>query len=305
MKTRPWSWSRPERSTASSGTCTRTTRFASICWGWFTASGDSTLARDFFEQALALRRKLVADRHPKTVETLNALAWLDEAEGDLARSRRLFERALELHRDIWKLEQKQLDAQERSSRANLLERLARVLEEEGDLSGARDVLMQALAARGEWVKALAGPPAPGPSPRGRPSTGGGLTRASSMQSQGTIAGFRKPRGDTRARPSAFGLPGRGQHRFGPGAPANSNALMDPDDEMVMTQNPTHPWSLRSGAWYEYRLASEGMNSDSALPAALTESAWLDRAIAASKLRGRACIDFARSLGRLADVLRAR
>jgi CHAT domain-containing protein/tetratricopeptide (TPR) repeat protein len=262
-------------------------------------------AREFFEQALALQRKLVADRHPKSVETLNALAWLDEAEGDLARSRRLFERAIELHKDVWKLEQKQLDQRERSSRANLLERLARVLQEESDLAGARDMLMQAVAARGEWVRALAAPPTQGPSPRGGVSPRKRPARISTTQSLAPSTSFGQPGEDTRARPNAFGLPRRPQAEWNPGAHAAGNALMDPDDEMAMIQSPTHPWSLRKRAWYEYRLAIDGVPRDSALPEVLARPDWLDGAIAMGKLRGRPCIDFARSLGMLAAVLRAR
>jgi tetratricopeptide (TPR) repeat protein len=259
-------------------------------------------ARELLEQALALRRKVNSDRHPRTVETLNALAWLHEAEGDLTRSRRVFERALALHQDVWKLEKGRLDQAERSSRAQLLERMARVLQAEGDLDGARDVLMQAVAARGEWVEMLAGAPAPRPSPR---AGGPGPARPSGVQGPGPRGMLGESGQDTRARPSPFGLPGSGPrmgHPFGQPAP---DALMDPEDEVAMMMEPVHPWSLRKRAWYAYRLAIEGARREDGLPNVLGGAPWIDRAITEGKVRGRPWIDYARSLGLLADVLQAR
>jgi CHAT domain-containing protein/tetratricopeptide (TPR) repeat protein len=262
-------------------------------------------ARELFEQALALRRKLRTDRHPRTVDTLNALAWLDEAEGDLARSRRLFESALALHKDVWKLEQKQLDQTERAARANLLERLARVKQEESDLSGARDVLMQAVAARGEWVEALARVPEASQSTGGGRSSARGPSRLSSIQGPGPRLSLGEPATDTRVRPSPYGLGAFAPRTLDPHATPVGNALMDTEDEMAMTMNPTHPWSLRKRAWYAYRLAVDGFRGEDGVPDVLGAPAWIDLAIASGKLRGRPCIDFARSLGMLADVLRAR
>jgi CHAT domain-containing protein/tetratricopeptide (TPR) repeat protein len=263
-----------------------------------------TRARDFLEQSLTLRRKVCTDRHPRTVETLNALAWLLKAEGDLARARRLFERALALHNDIWKLEQKRLNQAERSSRAGLLERLALVLQEESDLPGARDMLMQAVAARREWVEVLAAVPAarqvpPGGQPS-RPVPG----RPARVTGPGPRTSIEPSVQDTRARPNPFGFWDLGL--LGPNAfgPRNPEALMDTADEMAMTRVPTHPWSLRKRAWYAYRLGLEAPERDDGLAHLLGPLPWLDQAIREGKLRGRPWIEYARSLGMLADVLRA-
>ncbi len=52
----------------------------------------------FVERALAIREKALGPEHPDTATSLNNLALLLQAQGDLARSRPLFERALAHHK---------------------------------------------------------------------------------------------------------------------------------------------------------------------------------------------------------------
>jgi CHAT domain-containing protein len=265
-----------------------------------------TRARGFLDQALAMRREILTERHPRTIESWNALARLYEAEGDLARARRLFQHALALHEDVWKLERKRLNQAEHSNRALQLERLAHVLRAEGDLAGAADVLAQAVAARAELAEALASAPNMGPGPAGvRPPAsappGPGGTRPSAIQTPGARSGDDEEN-DSRSPPSAYGLR-RG--RLTPHSVPKFNALMDTEDEMAMIRNPTHPWSLRKRAWYMYRLTIEGSPQNLGLSGVLDKQDWIARAIEGGVVRGDPWIDFALSLGLLADVLRAR
>ncbi|HEX2462916.1 MAG TPA: tetratricopeptide repeat protein [Vicinamibacterales bacterium] len=56
-------------------------------------------AQSYFEQALAIRTKVLEDRHPETAESLNNLGRVLARQGDLAGARSHFEQALAILRE--------------------------------------------------------------------------------------------------------------------------------------------------------------------------------------------------------------
>ena len=62
--------------------------------GYFHGRAAYSAARPLYERALAIREKALGPEHPKTAMSLNNLALLLRAQGDLAAARPLFERAL-------------------------------------------------------------------------------------------------------------------------------------------------------------------------------------------------------------------
>jgi CHAT domain-containing protein len=80
-------------------------------------------------QALAIRREVLGERHPDTITSLNDLAGLLKAQGDLKAARPLLERALELRRAV--LGERHPDT------ITSLNNLAHLLNEQGDLKAAR------------------------------------------------------------------------------------------------------------------------------------------------------------------------
>src|SRR5262245_3687731 len=60
--------------------------------------GKYAVARPLFEQALAIRRRLLTDDHPLTTESYNELALSLDAQGRYAAAQPLFEKALQINR---------------------------------------------------------------------------------------------------------------------------------------------------------------------------------------------------------------
>jgi tetratricopeptide (TPR) repeat protein len=126
-------------------------------------------SRPLFGRALAIREKLLGPEHPSTATSLNNLALLLEAQGDLAGARPLYERALAIH--------EKLLGTEHPSTATSLDNLAGLLEAQGDLAGARPLYESALAIR----EKLLGPE--------HPSTARSLNNlALLLRRQGDLAG---------------------------------------------------------------------------------------------------------------------
>ena len=94
-------------------------------------------ARPLHERALAIREKVLGAEHPDTATSLNNLALLLQAQGDLAGARPLHERALAIREKV-------LGA-EHPDTATSLSNLASLLQAQGDLAGARPLHERALA----------------------------------------------------------------------------------------------------------------------------------------------------------------
>ena len=93
-------------------------------------------ARPLFERALAINERLRGADHPQTGVAVASLAWLLQAQGDLAAARPLFERDLAIT-------EKALGA-EHPDTATSLANLAGLLQAQGDLAAARPLFERAL-----------------------------------------------------------------------------------------------------------------------------------------------------------------
>ena len=98
--------------------------------------GDLRGAKDYFEHALAIRRKLLSDEHPATATSLNNLGNVLRVIGDLKGAREYIEQALAIRRKLL--------GDEHPATANSLNNLGYVLRDLGDLKGAKDYIEQAL-----------------------------------------------------------------------------------------------------------------------------------------------------------------
>jgi tetratricopeptide (TPR) repeat protein len=128
-------------------------------------------ARPLIERALAIREKVLGSEHPATAQSLNNLALLLMAQGELAGARPLIERALAIRERVL--------GPEHPATAQSLNNLAYLLRVQGELAGARPLIERALAIR---EKAL------GPE---HPYTAITLTNlANLLRVQGDLAGAR-------------------------------------------------------------------------------------------------------------------
>ncbi|HEV2000239.1 MAG TPA: tetratricopeptide repeat protein, partial [Xanthobacteraceae bacterium] len=93
--------------------------------------------RPLFERALAMREKALGPEHPDTVTSLNNLAVLLHAQGDLAGARPLFEHALAIRETAL--------GPEHPDTATTLNHLAALLQAQGDLASARPLFERTLA----------------------------------------------------------------------------------------------------------------------------------------------------------------
>jgi len=103
----------------------------------YVAIADYAQARQLFERALAIREKVLGTDHPATAQSLNNLALLRRAQGDLPAARELFERALAIR--------EKLPGSGHTDTAQTLNNLASLLRAQGDLSTARMHCERALA----------------------------------------------------------------------------------------------------------------------------------------------------------------
>ncbi len=104
-----------------------------------TALAAFAAARRLFQRALAIREKALGPEHPDVARSLNALAVVLQAQGDLAGARPLFERALAIR-------EKALGP-EHPDTAQSLNDLAVFLYAHGDRVGARPLCERAVAIR--------------------------------------------------------------------------------------------------------------------------------------------------------------
>ena len=96
-------------------------------------------ARGLFEQALAVRRRVLGEEHPATLTSMNNLALTLSAQGDLAGARSLQEQVLAVSRRVL--------GEEHPDTLGSMNNLANTLRAQGDLAGARSLHEQALAVR--------------------------------------------------------------------------------------------------------------------------------------------------------------
>jgi tetratricopeptide (TPR) repeat protein len=96
-------------------------------------------ARDLFERALTIRRRVLGGDHPDTMWSLTNLALVLRDQGDLEGARGRHERTLEVRRRVL--------GENHPDTASSLNNLATVLAEQGHLDRARDLHEQALAIR--------------------------------------------------------------------------------------------------------------------------------------------------------------
>jgi tetratricopeptide (TPR) repeat protein len=128
-------------------------------------------ARSLSERALSIREMVFGPEHPDTSRSLDGLARVLQAQGELASARRLYERALKIREKAF--------GPENDATATSLNQLAGLLEHQGDVAGARPLYERALAIN---EKAL------GPE---HPYTATGLNNlAVLLRAQGDLAGAR-------------------------------------------------------------------------------------------------------------------
>ena len=100
-------------------------------------AGKSGEALKSARRALAIRKEVLGERHPKYATSLNNLAFLLEAQGDYAGARPLYEQALAIRKEVL--------GERHPDYAVSLSNLAGLLNAQGDYAGARPLYEQALA----------------------------------------------------------------------------------------------------------------------------------------------------------------
>ena len=98
---------------------------------------DYISARPYYEQALAINRKVLGEEHPDTASSLNNLGGLLHSKGDNDSARPYYEQALAIRRKML--------GEEHPDTAGSLNNLGYLLEDMGDSIGARPYYEQALA----------------------------------------------------------------------------------------------------------------------------------------------------------------
>ncbi len=98
--------------------------------------GDLRGAKEYFEQALMIRRKLLGNEHPETASSLNNHGSVLRAMGDLEGAKEYFEQALAIRREML--------GDEHPETGISLSNLGSVLRAMGDLEGAKGYIEQAL-----------------------------------------------------------------------------------------------------------------------------------------------------------------
>ena len=99
--------------------------------------GDYAAARPYYEQALAISREVLGEKHPDTATSLNNLGYLLQAMGDYAAARPYYEQALAIRREVL--------GEEHPDTAQSLNNLGYLLQAMGDYAAARPYYEQALA----------------------------------------------------------------------------------------------------------------------------------------------------------------
>jgi tetratricopeptide (TPR) repeat protein len=101
--------------------------------------GDPSSIAPSAAEGLAIREKVLGPEHPDTATSLNGVAGLLQAEGHLAGSRPLLERALAIREKVL--------GPEHPDTARSLSGLALLLKGQGDFARARPLYERALAIR--------------------------------------------------------------------------------------------------------------------------------------------------------------
>jgi tetratricopeptide (TPR) repeat protein len=140
--------------------------------GYFFTHANYSEGRPLVERALAISEKVLGPEHPDTAQSLNNLALLLQAQGDLAAARPIHERALAISEKVL--------GPEHPDTATSLNNLAGLLQGQGDLAAGRRLLERALAIR----KKVLGPE--------HPHTATSLNNlARVLQDQGDLAAGRR------------------------------------------------------------------------------------------------------------------
>ena len=92
-------------------------------------------------RAVALRKEVLGDRHPDTVESLNNLAEVLQAQGNYAAAKPLYEQALAIHKAVL--------GERHPATATSLNNLAELLQAQGDYAAAKPLYEQVLSIRKE------------------------------------------------------------------------------------------------------------------------------------------------------------
>lgn len=113
------------------------TKLLNWAGSYFHGRAAYSAARPLYERAMTIREKVLGPEHPDTASSLNNLAGLLQAQGDLAGARPLYERALAIY--------EKLLGPEHPHTATSLNNLALLLQAQGDLAGAQPLFERARA----------------------------------------------------------------------------------------------------------------------------------------------------------------